>query len=239
MMHDPHIPDATLNAFVDDELDESERERILAASVTTPEIKQQICEIGALKSMVRHAYAHATPPQHMAAQPHKRVRHGVAACCLLVVGVLVGWYAHLFNQIGVNTAVTGKQNAAQLAVAALPERVLLHIDSDQPEKMKAGLQEAENLLKQAEQSHTPFKLALLANKSGLDLLRSDKSPYVEQIAVLQKNYSNFELLACKQTIDRLHNQGIDVHLVPGAQTSNTAIDTLATRLPAGWHYIKV
>lgn len=239
MMHEPHISDATLNAFVDDELDEAERERVLAASVTDPEIKQQICEIGALKSMVRHAYAHATPPQQTVAQPRNQMRHGIAACCLLVAGALAGWYAHLFNQMGLNTAMPGNQISAKLAVAALPERVLLHIDSDQPEKMKAGLQEAESLLKRAERNHTPFKLALLANKSGLDLLRTDKSPYVEQIETLQKNYSNFELLACKQTIDRLHNQGIDVHLVPGAQTSNTAIDTLATRLPAGWHYIKV
>lgn len=239
MMHDPHISDATLNAFVDDELDEAERERVLAASIADPEIKQHICEIGALKNMVRHAYANATPPQESAVQPRSRVRHGVAACCLLVVGALAGWYAHLFNQAGASTAMFGKQAGSQLAVAAMPERVLLHIDSDQPEKMKAGLEEAENLLKQAEQNHTPFKLALLANKNGLDLLRTDKSPYVAQIQSLQKNYSNFELLACKQSIERLHDQGIDVHLVPGAQTTNTAIDTLASRLPAGWHYIKV
>lgn len=231
-----------LNAYVDDELGALEREQVMLAIEEDNALKNQACEIGALKNMVRHAYAHATPPASSSRQSHHNRRQAIAACCLLLIGITLGWSVQLLQQTDAPTAaptqkLTHNQHAP--ATAAQAERVLLHIDSAQPQIMKTGLDQAEAMLRQAKQNNAPLQLAVLANNGGLNLLRADTSPFTARLQELQTRYTNLELIACRQSVERLQQQGVDVQLVQGAHSNSTAIDTVAQRLSDGWHYIKV
>ncbi|MBL8478523.1 MAG: hypothetical protein JNK59_04380, partial [Sterolibacteriaceae bacterium] len=51
------ISDEQLNAFIDEELDSADRERVLAAVAVDGELAQRACALRLVKEQVRHAYA--------------------------------------------------------------------------------------------------------------------------------------------------------------------------------------
>ncbi len=234
MNKDEHISEEQLNAFVDGELDSEERSRLLNESEHSAELDLRLCQQRKLKEFVKHAYIDVPPPKHIAssklAQPGFLGRSLVAGV-MLVLGLSGGFIIQkYFDQAqGLTTNVVSEP------VAEI-ENYLLHVVSGEPEQMLAALEQATYLLESADDGEFR-QVEIIANEQGLNLLRSDITPYAEQISALQRN--NVVFYACSKTIERLEEKGVKIELVPYANPDYTALDRVVTRMQAGWKYEKI
>ena len=108
--------------------------------------------------------------------------------------------------------------------------------SGEPEKMKSALAHARYLLDSADNGDVR-RVEIVANERGLDLLRSDVTPFAEEIRTLQENDVVF--YACARSIQRLEEKGVEVILVPDIQQDYTALDRVVMRMQDGWKYEKI
>ena len=84
---------------------------------------------------------------------------------------------------------------------------------------------------------TEKKLVDSEDEQGLDLLRSDVTPFSAEISALASESVIF--YACSKAIQRLEAKGIEVQLVPEAIPGYTALDRVVIRMKDGWQYIKI
>ncbi|MGE5318930.1 MAG: hypothetical protein ACM3KD_01995 [Hyphomicrobiaceae bacterium] len=242
----PAISDETLHAFVDGELDIAESERLIARMRDDQEVAQRVCALRSLQTMVRLAYVE--PPVAKGwkrrAGPRRQLMQRCALGCLAVAaGLSAGWALRgTETQAAANVPAAPRAGyqVVSLTQAADPNRVLLHIDSAAPGKMRAVLDQVERLLDDADRHGRVVQIEVLANSGGLDLLRAGRSPYAERMARMkQRHANNLHWVACGQSIARLSSDGEKVVLLPATQTTPTAIREIVTRLQQGWTYVQV
>lgn len=119
-------------------------------------------------------------------------------------------------------------------------RVLVHVTNNDPKRLLQALQDIEGLMHYYQDNRQLARVEVVANGPGLDLLRSDTSPFSEQIARLQKQYGNLKFAACQNTIDRVHEeQGIKVPLLPGVIVIDSGMAEIMRRQTEGWTYLQV
>lgn len=225
--------DELLNAFVDHQLDARECDEILAAMGSDVELAQRVCALRSSKELVRHAYGNVPAARR---GPDRRLAlwgGALAASVALVVGILAGWLGH-------HAATAAEKPGAMAAwggrlFAAEPARILIHLDSSQAEQMDAALDLAEAYLARTGNA----QVEIIANHRGLDLLRTDTTPYAARIAGLKSQHARVGFVACGQTIARLQGVGVEVALVPEAAVARTAIEHVADRVQQGWTYLKI
>jgi len=101
------------------------------------------------------------------------------------------------------------------------------------------LDQAENLLDQAEREGRTMQLEVIANSRGIQLMRAGHSPYAARMARMKQRHVNLHWVACGQSIARLASEGQPVELLPATRTAPTAIGEIVTRLQQGWTYVRV
>lgn len=231
-----HASAEQLNAYIDDELAHEERERIFSQMGQDPQLCQEANELRQLRAMLRHAYR--TPPLPASKKKSRNDNrwgfNGIAAGLMLVIGVIFGWLGNA--QLGAEAQQPFNPISA---AAGRAQSVLLHLNSNDPQKMTAALDYAEKFLASYRQQGRQVQLELMTNDSGTELLRSDTSPYAQRILTLQSEYSNISFLACTNALERLREQGIKVELLPGTLSNRNAIDAIVQRMEGGWHYLKI
>lgn len=249
---DPTIlSDDILNAFMDDQLDPEERGEVFDAMNRNRTVTERICELSRLRAMVQHAYRDPAKPKRLqtaARRSHPLVR-GVAAGFLVVLGGLVGWAMHAAPH-----SVTGDQaflgrlangngtfiasRVGQPLAGTGVRRILLHIASSDPRRMERALNEVQELMNLYPRNR--LQVEVVTNAGGVNLLRTDVSPFKAQVEELMRKYPNLSFLACRNTIDRLtRTRGAPVHLIPDTRVGPTAVQEIVSRLQEGWIYIKV
>jgi len=240
---DPVISEEFLNAFVDDQLDGTEKSQTFDAIEHDDVLKQRVCELRGLKEQMRHAYEH--PPgigKPEGGQRHLRASRlqALAACLLLCIGGASGWFAHTWTEMGTSIEYTRLFQSLQRNTAdAEPHKFIVHVGSSNPVRLKTALDETENLLESSRQSSRKLQIEIIANGGGLDLLRTDASPYAQRVSLMQEKYPNLDLIACGQTIKKLEAKGVHVQLLPHTGVASSALDQIALRLKQDWSYIKV
>jgi len=115
---------------------------------------------------------------------------------------------------------------------------VLHVSTSRRETLQTALDDVEEVLRAAARRGRRIEIEIVANSSGLELLRADTSPFPARIASLRAQYSNLTLVACNQTIGRLREKGVMVRLLPGVQSAPTALDQIVKRLQGGWAYVR-
>lgn len=234
--------DEQLQAFVDDEVDLSDRTEIMEAISRDDELACRVCELLQIKDSVRLAYHEPPQPAHTskrwrAASKARVPVKAIAASLLLATGILSGWFMHALS---LNGASPSTSNLAQMAPAIQEfKRVILHVSTADPERLGHALDDAELLLSGYKDQPEMLQLEVVANAAGLALLREDASPYVERIRRMAQKYDNIDFLACSRTIEKLHLKGIDVHLIPEAKVIPAALEEIVDKLQEGWVYIRV
>jgi intracellular sulfur oxidation DsrE/DsrF family protein len=235
MKTDEHFSEEQLNAFVDGELDPEEKSRLYNESERSPDLDQRLCRQRKIKDLVQHAYKEVPPPFRSGGTPLTRtglLGRTIAAGLLIIVGLSAGIIAHQYldqQQIDIGAA-TATSPVQQI------DKYLLHVVSGEPEQMLAALEHATYLLESAGSGEVR-QVEIVANERGLDLLRSDVTPYAAEIAMLQQN--NVVFYACSRTIERLEEKGVTVQLVPFTNPDYTALDRVVTRMQEGWKYEKL
>lgn len=241
------ISNELLNAYLDNELDSDERGEIMTALEKDSALAGRLCELRNTKELTQFAYS----LPHDGQRKGKQWKYGkrfsslaVAASLFMVVGSLVGWFAH--DHLDVNSVMRADQgqiyldsSQASLALEADQKKVILHVDTADPDRLTAALDSAEDLLLASEANGNKLELEIIANAKGLNLLRVGTTPHAERIADLSKKYDNLSILACNRAIKRLEDLGIKVQLVPEAGIAPSALDQIVNRLKQGWVYIKV
>ena len=235
MKHDT-ISDTQLNAFIDHQLDDAERVEILAAVQQDSQLSQELAELSQLKEWVQLTYRQPPQPQ---ARPQiesiaaSRAFQSIAALLLLGIGLFSGWWAHTpvpgpsFHEL---TQLDGTQIKNQ--------KVLLHISKMDARRISSALDKAEEILLDSKTKNRPLQLEIVANASGLGLLR-EGSPFGHRVKTLSQQYNNVSFLACGIAMENVRlKEGKEPQLLPEAQKINAALEQILGRLKDGWSYIK-
>lgn len=240
-----YVSDEALQAFVDGELDVVESEALIARMRDDKDLAHRVCALRSLQSMVRLAYAEPPAQKGRVMQASTRrqfVQRCAYGCLVLLVGLSGGWALRgLDAQFTVSgpAIADGAYQTVSLARESDPNRVMLHIDSASPDKMRAVLDQAERYLDEADRQGRSMQIEVIANSHGLDLLREGVSPYSDRIASMRKRHASLYFVACSQSVARFKNEGQNVVLLPVAKTAPTAIGEIVTRLQQGWTYVRV
>ncbi len=235
MNKDEHISEEQLNAFVDGELDSEERSNLFDEAERSAELDQRLCQQRKIKELVKHAYRDVPEARRLLSgrRAHNSVLGlALAASVLLIVGITTGQLMPRFFDQDLRP---GGLSANAQAIADV-ENYILHVTSGEPEKMRLALRQARELLDSAD-SDNPRRVEIVANERGLDLLRSDVTPFSDEIRALA--HENVMFYACSKAIERLEEKGVEVRLVPEAIPGFTALDRVVERMQDGWQYIKL
>jgi len=228
--------DEKLHLFIDDEMNSSDRARMMEAINNNEQLSNRVCELMQLKDAVRLAYSEPPASTHGASHRHDAfLAHGwlntAAAVILLAVGTLTGWM--LYPQFGTSN------EPASTMVAEQQENIILHISKPDPEGFTTALAYAEEFINaHATQGN---RLDIVAHADGLDMLRADTSPIKEQVIAMMDKHDNIHFIACAGTI-RMYTQknGAAPAIIRGVGSDHTAFDHIVSRLQTGsWKYIKV
>ncbi|RMD69931.1 MAG: hypothetical protein D6819_05600 [Gammaproteobacteria bacterium] len=228
--------EAMLNAYVDGELDGEEARALLEAASRDPALEKRIRELQRLKGLIRGAYELDGPCEPLGREVPLggSILFPWAAAAMLALGVLGGWMARGWLEGPPLEAVS---------VATLPsqglQKVILHIDSNRPERLDAALDDAEQLLAAAARERRRLQLEIIANAGGIELLKADREAYARRIRELLRRYDSVTFLACSNALARLRERGVEVDLLPEVKVAPSAVDQIVKRLKAGWVYIKV
>jgi len=248
MMNNQNISEELLNSFIDNELEPDEKSEIFDAIGRDEALKKLVCELRGLKEMVRHAYP--LPPAHRMS-PIKKLRTwripfiqnmpSLATCMLLLLlGWGSGWLMSAGSQSNSDPKLMRLFQATQSSdIAEEPGNIIVHVSNSNPVRLKTALDETENLLETYRRANLQLKVEIIANAGGVDLLRSDVSPFAKRIGLMQAKYPNLDFLACSQTISKLQKNGVIVHLLPHTGVASSAAEQINKRLLQGWDYVRV
>ena len=226
MSREREVSQEMQNAFVDGQLDAADWTAMVERMGDDEALRRRVCELRTLKDMLKGAYADARPRR---AAPPANHRGWARVAGLALVFALAGWLVHDATERG--------QAAAQrhgLAASGL----VVHVASSRGERVDTALQEVEDYLRDARAAGRKVNVEIVANQSGIDILRADKSAYSKRLERLRAAYPNLTYIACHQTADRLRDGGAAVKLLPGVHYAPTALDEIVKRMQQGWVYIR-
>jgi intracellular sulfur oxidation DsrE/DsrF family protein len=256
-MNTDRISEERLNAFIDGELDATEKSEVFELLSRDSALNQQACELKRLGELVRHAYSHPPASGRFAKPaPRRLARFGQAAAAVLLVGLgaALGWFSH--QQSDAAPPVVDKQamvwgendrafHATDLASATRQsglKRVILHLNTSSPARFEKALSTAERLLQTYASDNSGAEIEVVANASAIKLLRSGYSPYATRVRALQEKYFNLTFLACKDAMDHIRELEAlksDVRLLPGVEVTPSALEHILERMNEGWIYLNV
>lgn len=242
--------DDKLNMFIDGELDADETNELHEVLLNQPELRERACQLKAVRDLV--AYAYQTPPEIDHAAEECDANHGysgvwksIAACMLLCFGVVIGWSTHQYGPDFLDGSPTAANvlsyYSAQKQVASHSGgRYVLHLSTSNYSAVKTALDDADNLIASYKRSHTPLKIDIITDHTGIDVLRMDVSPYRARIEKLLKDNRNvISLYACAQSLSKAKKkEGHNLIMLPGTKVDKRANELIPKRLDDGWVYIK-
>jgi hypothetical protein len=235
--------DEYLNAYLDNQLDANERGQLLEALRQDGELSARVCKLQKVKEMVQLAY-HNFDAELGQQQPLRRkpVWPAIAASFLMAVGLLTGWFAN--SQFGQQPRLLELAKAAQtsntMATAQEEWRIVLHVDSGDPNRFHVMLDETEQLLKTSVQQQQKVRVEILTNGGGLMLVEQGDENYTRRLQALSKQYDNLGLLVCQRALNKLKTEkGVHLDLVPEATVVESAMNQVIKRQQEGWAYIRI
>lgn len=241
-MRNQNISDEFLNAFVDNQLGSEERDLALGAMARDDSLKTSACALRELKEMTRLAY-HCPPIPRYSSTGARRTLfrlQSLAACLLLLmIGGGAGWLMSTLDNPEPDRDLHLFQAISHNDNGAAPRNIMVYVGNSNPVRLKSALDESENLLETYGRVNQKLKVEIIANDSGVDLLREGVSHYARRIARMQAKYPNLSLIACTQTLNKLQKMGVKVRLLPKIKSVSSAAEEIKKRLAKGWDYIRV
>ena len=245
------VSNEILGAFVDDELACSEKRAIADEIKLDPELAARAQAILDLKTSIKNAYPehssaelknHSVRSELSSGSDKRFFKQSIAASLIMTCGLLLG--AMLNNSVGKTSSELVSANDTLFGIKVSPvtqqqDKVLLHVSSSDLNKLDFLLTRTEGLLNDSRNNNHPLNIEIIANSKGIDLFRTAASPYTDRIKKLQQQYSNLQFIACKNTIQRLKNNGQNVQMIKGVKEDKPALDTIINRMDKGWTYVKI
>jgi intracellular sulfur oxidation DsrE/DsrF family protein len=243
-MNDHNISDEYLNSFVDNQLNSSEQIQAYDTIRRNDKLKEKVCELRSLKEAIKYAYNQ--PPLYLRPTTGTTNRNwaplirSLAACLLLLAGGISGWLTHTWanreNEQEISSLVQAVQRIDPVTET---RKIIVHISNSKPAKLKAALDETESLLDTYKRSHKNIQVEFIANKRGVDLLRTGMTGYEKRIGLMQEKYPNLSFLVCGNTLSKLKISGEIVQLLPHTTVASSAVEQINKRLHQGWGYVRI
>lgn len=212
------ISDEHLNAYIDNELDSVERDRVFEAINADPELNAQLSEIKKLKELVRYAYAVKHPKRHSALFSGSRLGAIAAAFAFIIVGASVGWMGHSALQ---NSSTTFSKQ----------EGVVIQVSDSDPAKWDAALLNAINVRK--EFPPEKMDIEIVAYGPGLEMLKNSSRV---KSRLDEATQAGVKLLACRNTMKMTNTAKAD--LVPAAEVVKAGVVEIMQKQQQGYSYIR-
>lgn len=230
---------AEINAYVDGRLEPGRRQQLEHAITADAEFGARIRRLQATNSLIENVYRSVSPPEAPAwiSQGSGRRLQAQAALLLLTLmgGGLLGWLVS--RQTASQPPVLqdlAKFDARQTSAG----KILLHISTADPDRVRAALDAAERILARSREQNKLTRLEIVANAEGLSILRED-SPYAQRIERMIQQYDTISFKACGIAMETARlKEGVEVKLLPEAQKVNAALDQILNRIREGWTYIR-
>jgi len=233
MKQSQRVYHSDIHAYVDGELANEKRAVFEQSLQQDKSLQDDVCELRKIKQQMLEHYQKISVPKipKPQAQPFN-TRWAVAASFVAAFGL--GFFVSsdsLLSSSYESSALVAAQNSTQ--------KLLLHIDSNKPEKTHALLQKASALLQtQSHQSGMPkMEIEIVANDHGVELFE-EGNPSREAIVKLLAQYDNLKLIACQKALKRRADEGKPLTMIEGVQTNTTAIDEIVNKMQKGWGYYK-
>jgi intracellular sulfur oxidation DsrE/DsrF family protein len=240
MKQTEYIDDLMINAFVDGQLDAGNCENVLAAMENDPQTRERVYLMRRAKDLMKVGFEHVESPLPAAPIGKKRrlfgrSAYGLAASLLVMsLGFGSGIFGYYFTkQLSGGTSVAAMSTTRD----TYTDRVVLHLSESDPKQFSAALGYIEKFLHDNQAPGS--QIEVIANSGGLDLMRSDKSPFKTQVVAMIRDHDNVHFIACANGIRNLRKQGDNPPIIRNIDTDKTAIDHIIGRLQAGWTYVKV
>ena len=231
-----------LNAFVDGELNEAQRESLLGRLDNELELRGELCDIHRVKNLVQFAYPLNSEKQNT--DSVNKVHFAAMAASLLFVLTLgfLGGYLTFNQAFGVNNQLARNldKTEGQLQLSGVEEKqqkVIIYLGSSQKEKLDATLDKAESLLTKYKEDGT--EVYVVTSAGGIDLLRTSNTSSKNRIKTMSSLYKSLHFVACNNQIYHLHKKGQPVNLVAEAEVAPSAVQFVVDHLKKGWKYIAI
>jgi intracellular sulfur oxidation DsrE/DsrF family protein len=236
--------DEHLNAYLDNQLDSEERSVLLEALRRDQDLAARVCKLQKVQDMVQLAYHNVATEQSSGRPGHRwQLYFAQAATALLILGLglTIGWYSN--NALNRPASLFELAQSAQIATQPQPNdelKLMLHVNSDDPHRLKNVLDEAEYLLNTSSQDHRKIRIEILTNGKGLKLLQKNNSEYAQKVSSLSQDYQNVQFMACRIAINRYRKEhGVSIQLLPNVQIVPSAMEEALSRQREGWTYLRI
>lgn len=244
MKNESHFSDEFLNAYIDDELNHSDKLRLISALRENEQLSRRLCQLQRVRNMVKLAYQDINMPLDEKPEAMRvnsyLPRFATAASILLLAGVLGGWFTHHYfsTQSGLTEIVQElRTNSPQTET---PWKLMVQVSSNDQHRFNILMDETERLLKTAQDKNEQVIIQILANAGGINLLKDDQSPMSIRIRELDRKYSNLLLTACGQTLKKLQlNNKQAPRLLSATSVVHSAFQEVIEKQRQGWTYIKI
>ncbi|MDZ7661971.1 hypothetical protein [Thiohalophilus sp.] len=239
-----HFSDEHLNAYLDNQLDSEERGLLLEELRRDQELAARVCKLQKVQDMVQLAY-HNVASEQSARQPGRRwpLYFAQAASALLIMGLglSIGWFSH--DTFKRPTSLFELAQSAQVAAEPQPDdelKLMLHVNSDDPTRLKTVLDEAEYLLRTSRSKQRKLRIEIMANGEGLKLLQQGNTAYAKKVQSLSSSYQNVRFMACRIALNRYREEkGISIQLLPNVDVIPSAMQEALLRQREGWTYLRI
>lgn len=255
MKYDDALFQDCVNAFVDGQLDETACAEMREVMARDPELNREIRRLRDINDLAALAYRDCYPPRPVqlpaeksSAESTRLWRQGwvqtLVAMLLVFVGGLGGAYLFSLKHTGHTPALARTHNPVirnldQInPVATRATRILIHINTMNPQRVDAALDAAEDILASDRKQGRRVKLEVVANEAGLGILR-EGSRYEKRIHAMLEKYNNVSFKACGIAMHMAYLQdGKQVQLMPNVHKVDAALEEIMRRLKQGWTYIR-
>ncbi|MDT8386751.1 MAG: hypothetical protein RQ736_04515 [Thiogranum sp.] len=238
--HD-HIDEKTLGAFVDGQLNETDRSSVIRALDASFELREQVYQLRRATDLVKLGFGGATssaakPPSWRIGLTRRHAFALAASVAMLGIGFSAGSLDYSFTGSGTMQAGQAMQELSAAPVPQQTNHVVLHIEDSDPRQFIAALNYVDTFLQQY--AGGGGEIEVVANAGGLDMMRSGLSPYEQRVVDMINRHGNVSFVACSNAIRNLELQGIEPGIISNVDTDETALQHIVARLQSGWTYVK-
>lgn len=227
------LSDELLNAFIDRQVANDERQEILSLLKKDENLAHQACELQRLKEMTSLAYEDI-PPSRLstsAARPQQRWPRMAAAIAIFSLGLLIGIAGVQVNPWN----ATAQTLTAEQSIT----KILVHLTSDDTEGGLNTLNNLEQLLEDYQARDQVVRIEVVANGHGIKLFDPENTAIAQRIARLSRQYDNLVFAACKNTIQQMQiAEDRHVQLIPQVKLIDSGVVEVIKRQREGWTYIR-
>ena len=159
---------------------------------------------------------------------------GAATVCAVVVALAGPPISfHGTNNGLAPTAIVAPAAATQM------HRLVLQVNSDEPEVMTLALNNAANVERYYTGLGEKVEIEVVAFGPGLHMLRDDTSPVKDRIKAMAEKTSSISFKACGNTQENMAKaEGKPVHLLSQASVVKSGVVRVMELQEQGWSYVR-